>query len=158
MTPVTSVQSQNIGLTHHNGLTPDGMVLYLQSQLGDIDAKIDGYMVKQKTIQAQRTELNAMATVLAGVAVPTLKDGESNKYNSTKMDESQIANFNAALAKLEAEFPLDANTMSSIKDANATKFKSPEELKGLQTAVENALKDLESSASLDMIQLQSCGN
>ena len=152
---VTAVNGQtaNIGLTHTGGLTPDGLVLYLQSQLGDIDAKIDGFMAKQKLIQAQRKELNAIATVLSGVEVPVEKDG---KFVASNMDSADKETLQEAWGTLQSDLPLDKKTMKLIDDAARTKFDSPEELKKFQSAIDNAIKDLESSASLDMIQLQSC--
>jgi uncharacterized protein YPO0396 len=150
---VTAINSQTptMGLTHTNGLTPDGLVLYLQSQLGDIDAKIDSFMAKQKLIQAQRKELNAMSTALAGVKVP--EDGGT----ATSMGEIELKNYETARDRLDdAGVELDPDTIDAIDGVYKDSFATPEELKQLQSAIDNTIKDLESSASLDMIQLQSC--
>ncbi len=148
MTSVSSVNANTtIGLTHTDGLTPDGLVLYLQSQLGDIDAKIDGFMAKQKLIQAQRKELNAIATLLDGIKIP-------EKDKTSALDVHQREPLKEARATLE-ELGFDPELLKQLDDADFKKL-SAEDLQGLKTGFENAIKELESSASLDMIQLQSC--
>lgn len=147
-TTAVSAQSASFGLHQTEGLTPDGLVLYLQSQLSDIDAKIDRFMEKQRTIQDQRKELNTIANALAGVGAP-----EEGKTTS-KMDSVMRDAFKAAVETLRDE-GFDQKFIDQFTDVNLKKL-SPEEVEQLKTAVNNTIKDLESSASLDMIQLQSC--
>jgi hypothetical protein len=148
MTEVSGVtQMPSMGLTHTGGLTADGLVLYLQSQLGDIDAKIDSFMAKQKLIQAQRKELNDLATLLDGVKVP--KEGETTAMADADRDKLPELKDNLVASGYDPEF------IQQLDDATFSKL-GAEDLQSLKTAVESGIKDLESSASLDMIQLQSC--
>lgn len=149
-TTAVSAQSVSFGIHQTEGLTPDGLVLYLQSQLDDIDTKIDTYMAKQKSIQNQRRELNAVANALAGVKAP--EDGDDTSAMSSEMRGA----FREAVAELKKMgFDEGFTDQFGDKDLNLKKL-SAAKLKELTTTVENKIKDLESSASLDMIQLQSC--
>jgi hypothetical protein len=141
-----SAQNMTLGITHTGGLTPDGLVLYLESQLGDIDSKIQTFMVKQEKIQEHRKELNVLAGALATVAVP---EGQS----TAAMEATQAANFHAALAALKTQ---GFDTKGLDEFAEKLDVLTAADYKSLETTIKNKIQELESSASLDMIQLQSC--
>lgn len=146
MTVSAVSSSMNIGLTHTDGLTPDGMVLYLQTQLEDIDAKVESFMAKQTNIRDQRKELNTLSRLLDTLEV---KDDDS----TVKLDKALREDWSEAYEKL-LDLGFDPGNLN-LKTANKDAL-SQEDLQSLKTGVNGAINDLDSGSELNMIQLQSC--
>lgn len=146
MTVSAVSSSMNIGLTHTDGLTPDGMVLYLQTQLEDIDTKVESFMAKQTNIRDQRKELNTLSRLLDTLEV---KDDDS----TVKLDKALREDWSEAYEKL-LDLGFDPGNLN-LKTANKDAL-SQEDLQSLKTGVNGAINDLDSGSELNMIQLQSC--
>jgi hypothetical protein len=69
------------------------------------------------------------------------------------MEATQAANFHAALAALKTQ---GFDTKGLDEFAEKLDVLTAADYKSLETTIKNKIQELESSASLDMIQLQSC--
>jgi hypothetical protein len=154
----SSVLSSGIASVDH--LTPDGLMLYMETRLGGIDAQVEAAFDKQKKIEAIRKELMKIQTVTAGVVT-----------EGGTLDEAQIGDLRAAIARLiEIDDMLGRSLKKDLRNAGIYRATENDEGKEvyewkkeytaemgamLSEAVGSRLKQLESSASLEMIQLQS---
>jgi hypothetical protein len=130
-------------------LTPDAMVIYLQTRLGSIDAQIDAAFQKQNVSESKRKDLMAIQKVAnLGPDGGTL----------TKAQLKEIATLLDHLETTDKKMAKDIR--NELADAGID-LKSKDKLDigadastSFGNTIGNRLKDIGASAELDMIQLQ----
>jgi hypothetical protein len=156
------------GIVSPDHLTPDGMVIYLQTRLGSLDDQINTIMNKQKASESARKALQAIQNEMANVGE---EGGTVNLdvYAKTLNDITQSMGPKAA-AELLASFPQSIQDQLELTPAtndasgpnvdvyqatSDTVKLSKEDVTATKTYIENAIKDVESGSELEMIKLQS---
>lgn len=150
----------NSGIVSYDHLTPDGMLLYLQSRLGSLDEQTNDIISKQRASEAARKGLQGILNTKAHFGE---EGGEvdvaliANHLN----DIAHQVNPNTAAEvfthlpepiKKQLEFDAKSGTFEAT-GAKATLSKQDAQVLG--TYVETAIKDIESGSELEMIRLQS---
>lgn len=153
----SSVLSQ--GIPSADGLTPEGLLFYLQSRLGGLDAEINEAFAKQQQSQKLRSALLDIQRITAGIGP---EGGD--------LTDAQVKELGAAIQRLGTVDPTMAQnlmkdfangglyTPGSNPDGSEDAWKTHYDAamaSSLRESVGARLKQLESSANLDMIQLQS---
>lgn len=136
-------------------LGPEALIMYLQTRLDSLDSQINSIFEKQKKIEGIRKALGEINNALA-----ELDDDTSNKnlINGGSKFEDQIR---AAIDRIEALDPALAKQIRADFDKegqilNCTDGKYyTREVEASKTYVNNMVKQLESSAQMEMIRLQS---
>jgi hypothetical protein len=148
------------GIQSPGHLTADGLMLYMQTRLTGIDEQIEAAFQKQKDIEALRKILGDLNSALSGLDGD---EGGERKLDAAKLDAIAAAMYtfnqlDPAGAKKFAQtlrdngLPVDLTR--NYANAGSRTFE-PGEIKPLQESVSQVLKELDSSAQLEMIQLQS---
>jgi hypothetical protein len=165
---MTHVSSSNIaahssvlssGIATSGGLTADGMMIYLQTRLGGIDSQIEAAFQKQKQIESLRGKLMDLQNSVTALGSDPQKELSSEERQTiaasmiTTLDElTEIDPLMADKMRLDLQkggvFKTDG---SHLKDWNTI---TEDNVNLMKEVVGNRLKALESSASLEMIQLQ----
>ena len=142
-------------------LTNEALMIYLQGRLQSVDGQINGLFDRQQKLERIRRDINAIQTTLQTLeSDTTIKDalGTKNASGTLAPHEQKILD---AIADIEEIDPAQAQKMRA--DLQGWGYVLCE-LDGLYTTSEventtnylNSLnKELEASAQLDMIQLQS---
>ncbi len=144
-----------IGGITPEGLSPEGLMIYLQTRLGSLDDQINGIFEKQKKIEAIRKELNAIQGELdrlktdpnnpgALLDAPNFEEAIRNHINAIREIDPNLAD------ALEMELNKEGNALW-VQDG---KYYSSEIDAGKKT-LDSMMKQLEASAQLEMIALQS---
>jgi hypothetical protein len=156
MTPISSTQGvaslSPIGL--EQALTPDALMTYCKSRLQHLDGAIHEHFSRQQDLRNASSAIGALQQKLTDAA--TLKEG-------VKADDAQTRNeitaqFENALAALPESHPRRAEVLQVYAFYKATlvdAMVSPSELNSMAQSIGSVVKDLGSSAELDMISLQS---
>jgi hypothetical protein len=137
------------------GLSPEGLMIYLQTRLTSLDDQINRIFEKQRKIEAIRKELNAIQLELDKLKTDpnnpgTLLDAPGfeaairNRLNAIREIDPNLAD------ALEVELNQEGNALW-VQDG---KYFSQEIEAGKKT-IDNTIKQLEASAQLEMIALQS---
>jgi hypothetical protein len=137
------------------GLSPEGLMIYLQTRMTGLDDQIDRIFEKQKKTEAIRKELNAIQVELdrlktdpnnpgALLEAPGFEEAIRSHINAIRKLDPNLAN------SLEADLMKEGNALW-VTDG---KYFSPEIETGKKT-VDGVMKQLEASAQLEMIALQS---
>ena len=146
------------------GLAGECDLIYLQTRLGSLDDQISEIFTKQEATEALRSLLREMQETqepLDAEAGGTLDAGGVETLAKINGLLDQAGEIDPDLAKKLAADIADSSdiyTLSSDGKAQLTVNGGEYEAKDVAAAgkaIENALKDLESSAQLEMIQLQS---
>jgi nitrogen regulatory protein PII-like uncharacterized protein len=140
-----------------NALTSEGLMLYLQTRLDGLDEQINAVFKKQKDIENIRKALMKIQNTLE-----TLDDDK--KKNSIKNDTyrqaiedaiNEIESSDPALAaKMRAELSVQGQILYNYQGNNPNHY-AGSEVPASKEYVNNLMKQLESSAQLEMIGLQS---
>jgi hypothetical protein len=144
-----------VGGATPEGLTPEGLMIYLQTRLGGLDDQINGIFEKQKKIEAIRKELSAIQRELdrlktdpnnpgALLEAPNFEEGIRNHLDEIRKIDPNLAD------SLEVELNTEGNALW-VQDG---KYYSSEIEAGKKT-LDGTMKQLEASAQLEMIALQS---
>lgn len=146
--------SSYVGAEH---LTPEGMMIYLQSRLGGIDEQITALIDKQKSAESTRKSLQGLLNEVGSGDADTQIDPAVCAANL-----NTIANDRGAEAAAEVLSQLPASLRAEIKLNKDGKYEGGKainvpkaEIADTKTYLETAVKDIESGAELEMIQLQS---
>ena len=157
-----------------NALTAEGLMLYLETRLNGLDEQINAAFQKQKKIEAIRKELMKIQNALEGLS-------EEKGTHGTKHDSQGWMGFsggeavpipNGELASYEKEIMTALAEIESIDPALAKDIRktlhegsgslysldgqySGHDVKAAKECINNVMKQLESSAQLEMIGLQS---
>jgi hypothetical protein len=137
------------------GLSPEGLMIYLQTRMTGLDDQIDRIFEKQKKIEAIRKELQAIQIELdrvttdpnnpgALIHTPGFKEAVMTHINAIREIDPTLAN------ALEADLLKEGNALW----CNDDHYFSPEIETGTKT-IDGIMKQLEASAQLEMITLQS---
>lgn len=165
---MTQVSSSNVaahssvlssGIATSGGLTADGMMIYLQTRLGGIDEQIEAAFEKQKGIEALRGKLMDLQNSIAALGTNPQEElsGEERKEIVASMMQTldELAKIDESMAnkmRLDLQKGGVFNTDGSdVKDWNKL---TEDSVNLMNEVVGNRLTALESSASLEMIQLQ----
>ena len=151
-------------------LTPEGLMLYLESRLGDLDGQIDGLFRKQQDVSRIREDLNAMQE-----ALQTLESDPANKNalgtpnvdanNNGQIDREELSEYERKLTDaiadikevdptLGAKLEADLGKVGYVLDGRNGQYMAYE-VKNTVDYLNTVSKELESSAQLEMIKLQS---
>lgn len=146
------------GIVSADHLTADGMLIYLQTRLTGIDDQINAAFEKQQQIEQIRKTLMKLQNATSNLS----------SDDSAALNEQQRAAFEAAMSELEAIDPLlhqslvdDLANAKLVDTHDDGTFKAiyvnfdGHETQSLNQILGSRLKQLESSAQLEMIQLQS---
>jgi hypothetical protein len=151
-------------------LTPEGLMLYLQSRLDDVDTQINGLFKKQQDVSRIREDLNAIQQALQTLENdPAKKDAQgaldTDSNQNGKIDPSEYADYEKKVtdaiadikdvdpvlgAKLESELGRDGYILHDLNGQYLTS-----DVKNTTDYLNTLNKQLESSAQLEMIKLQS---
>jgi hypothetical protein len=151
-------------------LTPEGLMLYLESRLGDLDGQIDGLFKKQQDANRIREDLNAIQH-----ALQTLESDPANKNalgtknedanHNNQFDRDELSDWERKItdaiadikevdpergAKLESELKKTGYVLDGLNGEYMAY-----EVKNTTDYLNTVSKDLESGAQLEMIKLQS---
>jgi len=138
---------------YDNALTPESMMVYLTTRLGSVDAQIQGIFSSQQEAEKVRAAVNQIKELLTGLE-NTKDDPEAAKKamaDITAIIDEQIANVDPVLAdKIKSKL----TEQGQILYKQDKRF-SQTELEGSREYLKNLLSELESTAEMNMIQLQS---
>jgi hypothetical protein len=156
MTPISSAQGvaalSPIGL--EPSLTPDALMTYSKSRLQNLDASIHEHFSRQQDLRNASSAIGALQQKLTDAA--TLKEGI--KADDAQTRDEITAQFESALAALPEGHPKRAEILqvyAFYKSTLVDAIVSTSELNSMAQNVGSVMKDLSSSAELDMISLQS---
>lgn len=159
----------NTGIVSPGHLTPEGMMLYLETRLGGLDEQINVIMNKQKQSEAGRKALQETLNLLASCPE------EGGEIDARKLADGfdNLAQTFGVAASHEIEKVMPDSIRNRIGDGNndgnwgsGYKSGSPdaenpplklskEDLQAAKSQFETMIKDIESGAELEMIKLQS---
>jgi hypothetical protein len=179
ISPTNSIQSLSnvlsMGVVSSDHLTPDALFIYMQTRLNDIDKQANVAFTKQQKIGAIHEQLDRITNVVATLdkdAGGTLKHAQVKEVEGAlgeldHLDPGLAAKLRESLGWTEskpthtptteeaASLQLPANDVGLVEmvfdDVNLSK----EATSQATTTLGNITKQLESSAQLEMIQLQS---
>jgi hypothetical protein len=137
------------------GLSREGLMIYLQTRLTSLDDQIDRIFEKQRKVEAIRKELNAIQLELDKLKTdpnnpgtlldaPGFEEAIRNRLDAIREIDPKLAD------ALEVELNTEGNALW-VQDG---KYYSQEIEAGKKT-IDNTIKQLEASAQLEMIALQS---
>ena len=147
------------GIVSPDHLTPDGMVIYLQSRLGSLDEQINTIMNKQNASEGARKALQSIQNEMANVSeeggtVNVAAFVKSLNEVTAQMGEKAAAELFvnlpeavrselvlAAPPKGSPEPSFSSYTLSKNSDASVTLSK--QDVTAVKTYVENAIKDVD---------------
>lgn len=147
-----------MGVASAGNLTPDALMVYMQTRLGSLDGQINEVFEKQNKSEEIRGLVGDIDTELAKFS---FKSGEDNKpvLDMTEADSSTaINNINATLAEIDKVDPqLGQSLRTKLEESGALLGGSVTEgaVDAAKKLTGNVMKDIESSAQMDMIKLQS---
>lgn len=162
----TSITSSGItfqgGVVSPNHLTPDEMLVYLQTRLTNLDDQLSAIMDKQKKSEAVRKALQACQNETANLGD---EGGKVNvaPYADALNDIAQSAGTENA-AKVLEQYPDEVRKAITwdekkgeyvVAKGKDTVEVSKDQAAAFKTWNSNAIKDVESGAELEMIKLQS---
>jgi hypothetical protein len=141
-------------------LTPEGMMLYLSTRMDEVDGEINKLFDKQKASQEIRKALGTIQTELGKLK----EDGGGELLNlpgytggTTEIEH----NINAAIDEIATIDPQLAETMRADMNKEGQilyvqdgKYFS-QEVKASKNYLDTIVKDLDATAQMDMIRLQS---
>lgn len=159
MTAVQAIRldagTYEVGGMTPDGLSPEGLMIYLQTRLTSLDDQINRTFEKQKKIEAIRKELNAIQRELDRLKTDPNNPGallEAPNFEQAILTHlDAIREIDPSLADaLEVELNKEGNALW-VQDG---KYFSSEIETGKKT-IDSTMKQLEASAQLEMIALQS---
>lgn len=175
-TPAKPIGPSLLETMSPDALTAEGLMLYLETRLNGLDEQINAVFTKQKKIEAIRKELMNLQNALAnmseekgthgtkhdpqgwlgyadGSAPVGAKEGLSGHEKDLMTALAEIDKLDPELGKAVRKSFSDGNGGGSLYylDGQYT----GEAVKAAKEAVGNFVKQLESSAQMEMIQLQS---
>jgi hypothetical protein len=143
-------------------LTPDGLLVFCQKQLRDLDTKIQSAMTSQQGMVATESQVSDIEAILkqnmngpgsdqddkVGFQDPTILNNIDDKV-TTLMNQATAAGNTALATSLKAVH--DTLHAGPPGDCKVTK----DDIKDMCTTLDSATTDLRSGAELSMITLQS---
>ncbi len=158
----TSTTPSLIDTSNPNALTSEGLMMYLQTRLTGLDDQINGVFQKQKNIEGVRKALMKIQNELEKLEDDKAKKGLVGKQHEVGKDDADYEkNIKAAIEEIKALDPkLGAQMEKDLSEKGQIMFVTDglyftAEVGASQEYVNNMMKQLESSAQLEMIGLQS---
>lgn len=143
---------------YENAVTPDALYIYLSTRLQGLDEKINGVFEKQKASDKVRGALNEIKTQLAKLET---KDREPDSIIASETGEpfqnirNQIEIIRAVDSNLAVRLEADlSHRESGILHERDHTYTTLQHTASAEL-IDNVTKDLEATAQLDMILLQS---
>lgn len=135
-------------------LTPDALMVYLQSRLNDLDGAINDVFARQQKTQAIRSTLNKFKSYMSKLAQDPNNKGKDLTQDGLMED---IKKFGRALKDLDPE--LGKAFMASMRDkllgnANNDVYNTTQ-LENTVQHVDDTIGDLDATSQMDMIRMQS---
>lgn len=167
MTSIQAVQGSSAQQIDLDGLTPDALLIYVQTALGALDTDIQGYLDKQKQIVAEKKALHDIEALM-GAKQPKNKEDLLEMYRNANAQISGLPPGDPvrnAAHKLLVDF-VNAHRKgggtfftytATISDLDGMKFQSisDDQWKELDENLKNIGADASSTGETNMIQLQS---
>src|SRR5690606_8630821 len=150
----------NSGIVSFDQLTPDGMLLYLQSRLGALDEQTNTIISKQHASEAARKGLQGIQNTTAhfgedgGEVDVALIAGSLNDIAHEVNPNTAAEVFTHLPEPIKKQLRFDANS-GTYEATGASATLNKQDAQVLKTYVETAIKDIESGSELEMIRLQS---
>jgi hypothetical protein len=143
-----------------DGLSADGMLVYLQTRLGSIDSQIEELFVKQQKIEGMRKALADIQKATAGLGP---EGGKLTQAQQTQLSDAikQLAELDPTMAENLWGELRDAGCYEVVENAKGKTVRdwaseyTPEMASQLKEAVGSRMRSLESGAEIDMLRLQS---
>ncbi|MCK6532848.1 MAG: hypothetical protein L6Q84_07725 [Polyangiaceae bacterium] len=158
----TSTTPSLIDTSNPNALTSEGLMMYLQTRLTSLDDQINGVFQKQKNIEGVRKALMKIQNELEKLEDDKGKKGLVGTKHEVGKDEAEYEkNIKAAIEEIKAIDPkLGAQMEKDLNEKGQIMFVADglyftAEVGASKEYVNNMMKQLESSAQLEMIGLQS---
>lgn len=158
----TSTTPSLIDTSNPNALTSEGLMMYLQTRLTSLDDQINGVFQKQKNIEGVRKALMKIQNELEKLEDDKGKKGLVGTKHEVGKDEAEYEkNIKAAIEEIKALDPkLGAQMEKDLNEKGQIMFVADglyftAEVGASKEYVNNMMKQLESSAQLEMIGLQS---
>lgn len=155
-----SVSGQGLNV---DNLTPDALLIYIQSALGDLDADIQGYLDKQQLVLAEKTALHNVETLL-GTKPGNLEDlqklyraaeAEIRKLPENDPVRTQAHALLAEFARSHHHGGMFETTTGTFPEGSTFIKIGDDEWKKLDEEMKNLGADASSEGETNMIQLQS---
>ncbi len=161
--------SQGMNTSH---LTPDDLVLYLQTRLDGVDDQINIVMEKQKRSESIRKAVQGIQAELAKLD-PNKEGGGHVDIDKVAEHLNVLGNIDPEIARqlqkdligfnddLSSKLGKDGTADFTVKGSSTTDAGqgtgkvNQDQIATMQGVVDNLLSDLESAAQMDMIKLQS---
>ena len=149
-----SSQVMSMGIVSADHLTAEGLMIYLQTKLDGIDEQIQEAFEKQQLAEEVRGYLGEIQNQLASL------DSEDGGDWQAEAVASAFQGLYDTDPKLADKLFSDLNAAGLVTPGAKGDWDPPERLDGAQfrqfkEIVDNTLKQLDSSAQLEMLQLQS---
>jgi len=144
---------------YEHALTPESMMVYLTARLGSIDEQIQGHIKSQEQSEKLRAAVNAIKTQLNELPQNSDK-GKNLEGQKEVLDEiasiieDEIAPVDPKLAqRLTDDLSADNHILHTTGTENGTY--TTLEIENTQKYLESIASELESTAQMNMIHLQS---
>lgn len=157
-----------MGLPSTGGLTPEGLMIYLQTRMQGLDTQVNTIFAKQQKNQKIQELLNDIKAQLSQLNDDTTNhklQGKSDFSGPNKTGKYTRAGYEAKIdADLDAIAKLDPNLGAKMKADLGQKGQIlycqdglylTSEVKASSDYIDNITKDINSSSQMDMINLQS---
>lgn len=155
---VTNTSNYGTIAFDQESLTPEGMMLYLSTRMNEVDGEINKLFDKQKASQEIRQALGTIQTELGKLkedpgllSMPGDGAGPSEVEQNINAAIDQIAQIDPQLAE---QMRTEMNKEGQVLYVQDGKYFA-QEVKASKSYVENIIKDLDATAQMDMIRLQS---
>ena len=141
---------------YESALTPESMMVYLTTRLGSVDTQIQAIFASQQQSEKVRAALLKIKELLNGLSKDTNKNtllrGSEKVLNEVaSIVDDQIADLDPDLAKrMKSELDAEGYILAGGNSGYRTT-----ELESTLEYLDNHLSELESTAEMNMIQLQS---
>ena len=141
---------------YDHALTAESMMVYLTTRLGSVDVQIDAIFESQQEAEKVRAALNEIKELLNGLAESTdkdkiLKGSEEALATVVSVIDGELAELDPDLAK---RLKTDLQQNGYILEGKESQYQMLQ-IENTRDYLGNVLSQLESTAEMNMIQLQS---
>lgn len=134
------------------GLTPEGLMIYLRSRLGNLDSQIGDIFNKQQKNQATQKALEELQNTISKLDADTKT---SKKYTGLGDElRKDLADLKKVDPDLASEVAAEIQKQGQVLYGGDDSYNG-QEVTASQTYIDNLVKDIDSGSQMDMIHLQS---
>ncbi|HEY6729375.1 MAG TPA: hypothetical protein VI197_35435 [Polyangiaceae bacterium] len=145
---------------YDNALTAESMMVYLTTRLGGIDEQIQGFFKSQEQSEEIRAAFNEIKRLLNELSESTDKDhsikGKEDVLASIASTIDEIASMDPNLAeRITNDLTTDDHILHVADPGDTNIVYTTREVENTRSYFDNLAGQLESTAQMNMIQLQS---